>query len=46
MPEPKPDPLAPAPDPARRAAMALLAQAHTPEIQQGLAAIVDPLRYV
>ena len=30
----------------RRAAMALLAQAHTPEIQQGLAAVRDPLRYV
>ncbi len=31
---------------ARRAAMAVLAQAHTAEIQQGLAAVVDPLRYV
>ena len=30
----------------RRAAMALLAQAHTPEIRQGLAAVADPLRYV
>jgi alpha-D-ribose 1-methylphosphonate 5-triphosphate synthase subunit PhnG len=30
----------------RRAAMALLAQARTPEIAQGLAAVVDPLRYV
>jgi alpha-D-ribose 1-methylphosphonate 5-triphosphate synthase subunit PhnG len=30
----------------RRAAMALLAQAHTAEIGQGLAAVVDPLRYV
>ena len=38
---------APAPDPGpRRAAMALLAQAHTGEIQEGLAAVVDPLRYV
>jgi alpha-D-ribose 1-methylphosphonate 5-triphosphate synthase subunit PhnG len=42
-----PDPATPAPDTgARRAAMALLAQAHTPEIQQGLAAVTDPLRYV
>src|ERR1700675_1357488 len=48
MPEPHPpDPATPAPDTgARRAAMALLAQAHTPEIQQGLAAVADPLRYV
>jgi alpha-D-ribose 1-methylphosphonate 5-triphosphate synthase subunit PhnG len=30
----------------RRAAMALLAQAHAPEIQRGLAAVADPLRYV
>jgi alpha-D-ribose 1-methylphosphonate 5-triphosphate synthase subunit PhnG len=30
----------------RRAAMALLAQARTPEIQQGLAAVLDPPRYV
>jgi alpha-D-ribose 1-methylphosphonate 5-triphosphate synthase subunit PhnG len=30
----------------RRAAMALLAQARMPEIAQGLAAVVDPLRYV
>src|SRR6266700_7670597 len=30
----------------RRAAMAVLAQAQTPEIVQGLAAVVDPLRYV
>jgi alpha-D-ribose 1-methylphosphonate 5-triphosphate synthase subunit PhnG len=30
----------------RRAALALLAQAHTGEIAQGLAAVVDPLRYV
>src|SRR5450631_979592 len=30
----------------RRAAMAVLAQAHTPEIAQGLAAVADPLRYV
>ncbi len=45
---------APMPDPAdpalgtgpRRAAMALLAQAQTPEIRQGLAALADPLRYV
>jgi alpha-D-ribose 1-methylphosphonate 5-triphosphate synthase subunit PhnG len=42
-----PDPAAPAPDTGRRrAAMALLAQAHIPEIQQGLAAVADPLRYV
>jgi alpha-D-ribose 1-methylphosphonate 5-triphosphate synthase subunit PhnG len=41
------DPGAPAPDTGpRRAAMAVLAQAHTPEIEQGLAAVVDPLRYV
>jgi alpha-D-ribose 1-methylphosphonate 5-triphosphate synthase subunit PhnG len=48
MPEPQtPDPAAPAPDTgARRAAMALLAQAHTQEIQQGLAAVADPFRYV
>ena len=38
---------APAPDTAaRRAAMAVLAQAHTAEIRQGLAAVVDPLRCV
>ena len=38
---------APAPDAGpRRAAMALLAQAHTPEIAQGLAAVLEPLRYV
>jgi alpha-D-ribose 1-methylphosphonate 5-triphosphate synthase subunit PhnG len=38
---------APAPDtPARRAAMALLAQAHTAEIRHGLAAVVDAPRYV
>ena len=30
----------------RRAAMALLAQARTPEIARGLAAVRDPLRYV
>ena len=30
----------------RRAAMALLAQAHAGEIEQGLAAVADPLRYV
>jgi alpha-D-ribose 1-methylphosphonate 5-triphosphate synthase subunit PhnG len=30
----------------RRAAMAVLAQAHAPEIRQGLAAVGDPLRYV
>jgi alpha-D-ribose 1-methylphosphonate 5-triphosphate synthase subunit PhnG len=30
----------------RRAAMALLAQAHAGEIQEGLAAVADPLRYV
>jgi alpha-D-ribose 1-methylphosphonate 5-triphosphate synthase subunit PhnG len=30
----------------RRAAMALLAQALAPEIRQGLAAVLDPLRYV
>src|SRR6267154_857601 len=30
----------------RRTAMALLAQARTPEIAQGLAAVADPLRYV
>ena len=48
MSEPQmPDPAASAPDTGpRRAAMALLAQAHTPEIQQGLAAVADPLRYV
>jgi alpha-D-ribose 1-methylphosphonate 5-triphosphate synthase subunit PhnG len=41
------DPVVPAPDTGlRRAAMALLAQAHTGEIAQGLAAVVDPLRYV
>ncbi|HEY3640816.1 MAG TPA: phosphonate C-P lyase system protein PhnG [Xanthobacteraceae bacterium] len=39
------DPAAPASGP-RRAAMALLAQAHAGEIAQGLAAVVDPLRYV
>ena len=39
------DPVAPDTAP-RRAAMALLAQAHTGEIQQGLAALADPLRYV
>jgi alpha-D-ribose 1-methylphosphonate 5-triphosphate synthase subunit PhnG len=39
-------PGAPAPDTgARRAAMALLAQASTKEIQHGLAGVVDPLRY-
>ena len=31
---------------SRRAAMAVLAQARTPEIAQGLAAVADPLRYV
>src|SRR5258708_869074 len=31
---------------ARRAAMAVLAQAHTGEIKQGLAAMLDPLHYV
>src|ERR1700731_4363461 len=41
------DPAAPAHGSGpRRAAMALLAQAHTGEIAQGLAAVVDPLRYV
>jgi alpha-D-ribose 1-methylphosphonate 5-triphosphate synthase subunit PhnG len=40
-----PEPQIPDPGP-RRAAMALLAQAHTPEIRQGLAAVADPLRYV
>src|SRR6202163_4060953 len=41
------DPVIPAPDTGpRRAAMAVLAQAHTPEIQQGLAAVVDAPRYV
>jgi alpha-D-ribose 1-methylphosphonate 5-triphosphate synthase subunit PhnG len=39
------DPAAPATGP-RRAAMALLAQAHAGEIQEGLAAVADPLRYV
>src|SRR5258708_298737 len=42
---PKPDASAPDTGP-RRAAMALLAQASTPEIAQGLAAVADPLRYV
>jgi alpha-D-ribose 1-methylphosphonate 5-triphosphate synthase subunit PhnG len=43
----QPDPHAPQTDtPSRRAAMAVLAQADTPEIQQGLAAVADPLRYV
>ena len=48
MSEPQmPGPAAPTPDTgARRAAMALLAQAHTPEIEQGLAAVAAPLRYV
>src|ERR1700731_2525012 len=41
------DSAAAAPDTAaRRAALAVLAQAHTPEIQQGLAAVAEPLRYV
>ena len=41
------DPAAPAhASGPRRAAMALLAQAHTGEIAQGLAAVVEPLRYV
>jgi alpha-D-ribose 1-methylphosphonate 5-triphosphate synthase subunit PhnG len=39
------DPAAPATGP-RRAAMVLLAQAHAAEIEQGLAAVADPLRYV
>jgi alpha-D-ribose 1-methylphosphonate 5-triphosphate synthase subunit PhnG len=39
--------VAPAPDTgARRAAMALLAQAHAGEIERGLAAVVDTPRYV
>ena len=39
--------VAPAPDtPARRAAMALLAQAQAGEIERGLAAVVDTPRYV
>jgi alpha-D-ribose 1-methylphosphonate 5-triphosphate synthase subunit PhnG len=39
--------IAPAPDTgARRAAMALLAQAQAEEIRQGLAAVVDTPRYV
>ena len=42
---PTPDPAAPDIGP-RRAAMALLAQARAPEIEQGLAAVADPLRYV
>jgi alpha-D-ribose 1-methylphosphonate 5-triphosphate synthase subunit PhnG len=48
MPEPSETPMPdPAPDTGpRRAAMALLAQAHTPELAQGLAAVADPLRYV
>jgi alpha-D-ribose 1-methylphosphonate 5-triphosphate synthase subunit PhnG len=48
MSEPQmPDPGVPAPDTGpRRAAMALLAQAHTPEIRLGLAAVVDLPRYV
>jgi alpha-D-ribose 1-methylphosphonate 5-triphosphate synthase subunit PhnG len=41
----KSTPKAPASDP-RRAAMAVLAQAHTGEIAQGLVAVADPLRYV
>jgi alpha-D-ribose 1-methylphosphonate 5-triphosphate synthase subunit PhnG len=44
-----PGPAAPAPATAtgaRRAAMAVLAQAHAPEIRDGLAAVADPLRYV
>jgi alpha-D-ribose 1-methylphosphonate 5-triphosphate synthase subunit PhnG len=43
MPEPAEPALATGP---RRAAMALLAQAHTPEIRDGLAAVAAPLRYV
>ena len=40
-------PAAPAPDTtARRAAMALLAQAHAGELRHGLAAVVDAPRYV
>jgi alpha-D-ribose 1-methylphosphonate 5-triphosphate synthase subunit PhnG len=48
MSEPQmPDPGVPAPDTGpRRAAMALLAQAHTPEIRLGLASVVDLPRYV
>jgi alpha-D-ribose 1-methylphosphonate 5-triphosphate synthase subunit PhnG len=41
------EPQAPAPDTGgRRAAMALLAQAHAGELRQGLAAVVDAPRYV
>jgi alpha-D-ribose 1-methylphosphonate 5-triphosphate synthase subunit PhnG len=43
------DPQAPAATPdtaARRGAMALLAQAQAQEIERGLAAVADPLRYV
>jgi alpha-D-ribose 1-methylphosphonate 5-triphosphate synthase subunit PhnG len=44
---PMSDPAAPAPDTgARRAAMALLAQARTVEIRQGLAAVGESPRYV
>jgi alpha-D-ribose 1-methylphosphonate 5-triphosphate synthase subunit PhnG len=43
MPEPQSAPIDTGP---RRAAMALLAQARAPEMQQGLAAVLDPLRYV